>query len=140
MVSNRELSENFANGKTNGKGSNMFIDGKTIYSYGYHFPIAVKEKDFYLFNSERYSPTTAKHKAYVLSAINRNAFYVIELRGCDIGNINSQMERNRTEITVLKQKVIRAKSENMRNRHNERIAYLQKQNELLENLKKVGGV
>ena len=47
----------------------MFFEDDTIYSYGYHFPIATKMKDGkLLFNDERYSSSTARHQDYVLSA------------------------------------------------------------------------
>lgn len=69
MVNNSELARQFVQGATKGKGSHMFIDGDTIYSYGYHFPVAVRTKDGYLFNSSGYSSTTAKHKSYVNRAL-----------------------------------------------------------------------
>lgn len=68
---NCKLANNFVNGASSGKGSNMYIEQNVIYSYGSHFPIAVRlEKNVYLFNKDGYSHTTAKHKSYVLRAIN----------------------------------------------------------------------
>jgi hypothetical protein len=40
MLSNKKVAEAFANGKAMGASGNMFISGDTVYSYGYHFPIA----------------------------------------------------------------------------------------------------
>lgn len=53
-----------------GRGSNLFFDGPTIYSYGRHFPIASyvinpAGERAVLFTSRRYSVTTSKHIAYV---------------------------------------------------------------------------
>jgi len=53
-----------------GKGSSMFFEGPSIYSYGHHFEIARFVKDqVILFNPRKYSNTTAKHKLYVSRAI-----------------------------------------------------------------------
>lgn len=45
--------------------SNIFFTGDTIYSYGYHFPMAIKLGFYYLVNADSYSPTTGKHQSYV---------------------------------------------------------------------------
>lgn len=45
-------------------GNNFYFDGRTIYSYGRHFPIAVisqKDSRVVLFTTASYSNTTAKH-------------------------------------------------------------------------------
>lgn len=62
--------------KQSGKGSNMFFEGDTIYSYGYHFPIAkfitIDENNFIVLNYTNYSNTTSKHQAHVRSSIPHN--------------------------------------------------------------------
>jgi len=76
-MKNSDLAEAFVSGTREGMGSNMFIEGRAIYSYGRHFPIAVRfydeigggYRELYLFNSDGYSHTTAVHKSRVLSAI-----------------------------------------------------------------------
>jgi hypothetical protein len=50
-------------------GSNFYFNGRTIYSYGSHFPIATIEKDIVFFTLRDYSNTTAKHKGLVRRAI-----------------------------------------------------------------------
>jgi hypothetical protein len=45
--------------------SNVFYIADTLYSYGYHFPMAIKLGYYYLVNADRYSPTTGKHQSYV---------------------------------------------------------------------------
>ena len=59
--------------KPKATGSSMFFEGPCIYSYGYHFMIARiaehKGKKVYLFTTDDYSVSTAKHKNHVSAAI-----------------------------------------------------------------------
>ena len=60
--------------KESGKGSNLFFEGRSIYSYGYHFEVGriVRNKcgeKAYLLNDEYYSSSTCKHQRCVRSAI-----------------------------------------------------------------------
>lgn len=51
--------------------NNFYFEGKTIYSYGRHFPIAVltgENNHYCLFTTSGYSNTTAKHIHYAKSA------------------------------------------------------------------------
>jgi len=81
-MNNREVCHAWANQtKPSAKGSNLFFEGDTIYSYGYHFPIAKIYHDPYkeaviLFTSEGYSSTTAKHKSYTWQALHQNVITV----------------------------------------------------------------
>lgn len=59
-----------------GRGSNFFFDGPTIYSYGRHFPIASFIKNdkglpAVLFTDQDYSVTTSRHKHYTRQALPR---------------------------------------------------------------------
>jgi len=70
MVRNWDIAEMFAKGATKGGTKHMFIEGKTIYSYGHHFPIATRTgKGTYLFTTRGYSSTTAHHKGLVRRAL-----------------------------------------------------------------------
>jgi len=40
-----------------------------VFSYGNHFPIAIKFSDGFLFNKDGYSNTTARHKNLILALI-----------------------------------------------------------------------
>ncbi len=56
------------------KGFNMFYEGNTIYSYGYHFPIArmmtaPNGERVVLFTQSNYSVSTSKHKTIVQRAL-----------------------------------------------------------------------
>lgn len=43
---------------------NMYFDGNVIYSYGSHFPMAVRlQNGFYILNGDKYSTTTGKHQS-----------------------------------------------------------------------------
>lgn len=58
---------------TGGKGSNLFYEGPTLYSYGHHFPIchiAIGHdgENLLFWNPESYSISTAKHKAKAWNA------------------------------------------------------------------------
>lgn len=60
--------------KESGKGSNLFFEGRSIYSYDYHFEVGriVRNKcgeKAYLLNDKYYSSSTCKHQRCVRSAI-----------------------------------------------------------------------
>src|SRR5439155_18606095 len=61
------LVQKFADGATRGKASAMFVDGDGLYSYGHHFPLAIRRTDrrtvWYLLNGDRYSVTTSRHQS-----------------------------------------------------------------------------
>jgi len=78
-MNNKQVAETFVNervwGKAKVEGSNLFIEGRTIYSYGYHFPIAIRlEDNTFLLNEDGYSQTTAKHKGIVRREIEKQGF------------------------------------------------------------------
>lgn len=67
--SNYDVAHRFATGiGERCTGSHMFFEGNVIYSYGYHFPMAIKWNGYVLYNDERYSVSTCKHQGYVLGA------------------------------------------------------------------------
>jgi hypothetical protein len=69
-MNNSQCAHLWANkSRTSGKGSNLFFDGETIFSYGHHFPIARHHKGVVLFTRDSYSVTTSKHCSQVRSAI-----------------------------------------------------------------------
>ena len=93
--SNSELVQAFVNYKSyEGRANSMYFGGSTIYSYGYHFPIATRTDEVTFFNISGYSNTTAKHKSLVRSAISRDN--IIE---CMYVPTISQIERNYLEDT-----------------------------------------
>lgn len=130
MIAHRDLAELFAEGATDGKGSRMFIEGDTIYSYGYHFKIAKIFRDnLYLFNTKSYSSSTNRHKCYVKYALPSNQ--VIEVMDCDINKAGDQIQKNLNEISLLEGKQKRARKESMKDFYKNTMDYLQNQNKLL---------
>ena len=74
QFNNPELTHIWANQQqAQGKGSSMFFENESIYSYGYHFKIAQivehNNKKAVLFNNKSYSNTTNKHQSLVKRAI-----------------------------------------------------------------------
>jgi hypothetical protein len=60
---------------------NLFFHGKTIYSYGYHFPLAsFITRDTVFVNSDSYSVSTSKHQGYVTGAINHKQRLYVSTR------------------------------------------------------------
>lgn len=74
-MNNSMVAHLWANEKEeSGKGSNLFFEGRSIYSYGYHFEVGriVRNKcgeKAYLLNDKYYSSSTCKHQRCVRSAI-----------------------------------------------------------------------
>src|SRR5436190_10333014 len=57
------------NGCVEGRTDHLFYEGRTLYSYGHHFPLAVRlAEGLYLKNGDKYSVTTAKHQSAVQQA------------------------------------------------------------------------
>jgi hypothetical protein len=69
MTTNEEVAQAFANGQPQAHSLHMFIetsgDKSTIYSYGYHFPIAIRRNGILYVNKDRYSRTTSRHQSLV---------------------------------------------------------------------------
>lgn len=84
MATHNEVAHAWANqtGKHR-KGFNMFYEGRTIYSYGRHFPIAslrdTPERTVVLMTTEKYSVSTSKHVTYTWRACNHMTMYRVPL-------------------------------------------------------------
>ena len=134
MTSHLEVARAFGDGKTKLKGSRMFIEGDTVYSYGRHFPIAkryFKDGIDYIFNTKGYSSSTATHKSYVFRNLSGT---VLQVRDCDLDRAGEQYDYNKKDINELKGKEKRARLKHMRDYHRDRINELEEQNMLLSNL------
>lgn len=68
--SHNAVVQGFKNGKAY-KGSNIFSEGNILYSYGRHFPLAVRRaginKSYVLLNADKYSNTTSRHQSLTFS-------------------------------------------------------------------------
>lgn len=83
MMTNSQIAEAFANGEDHGHANSVFIErtsgkpeGVVIYSYGYHFPIAINYGKVAYINTDKYSHTTGRHKGHVRRAL--------EAAGCEV--------------------------------------------------------
>jgi hypothetical protein len=73
------------NGRSHG---NIFFEGKTIYSYGHHFPIATiyaKDENIVFFNSGSYSSSTGHHQSMTRQAVRHKIIFTVP-----VVNLNSQ--------------------------------------------------
>ena len=102
---NNDLAKSFTAGATEGDASNMFIRGDTIYSYGYHFPLARRISGGFIVNSDTYSATTNTHQSYI-----RNALWgdVFECPDCDIDKLADHLKYE-AEKTYRKLKKARSR-------------------------------
>jgi len=117
-MTNKQLAERFANSDKEGKANSMFIENNTIFSYGYHFPIARKMdktdengKTIVLFTNRGYSNTTAKHKNNVWGALYQAGYRIIT---CDVsrGIVTTELlEDLNKEIDELHGKEKRARKD-----------------------------
>lgn len=70
MTKNSQVAEAWIRGESEKiKTKHLFFENRVIYSYGYHFPIAIKLNDCVIVHNNRYSNTTARHKSLVRRAI-----------------------------------------------------------------------
>lgn len=108
-MNNAELAHIWANElKDQGRGSNMFFEGKTIYSYGYHFPIASiiegKRDRLTLFTSKSYSNTTSKHKGHVIRAITTRYCIVPDVR-LNTVNLGDMARSHEINLNYLRESI-----------------------------------
>lgn len=128
-LSNGELARRFAAGDRKGKGSHLFIEGDTIYSYGFHFPIARRDRVYtYVVNTNGYSSTTARHKSLVLGAIGDKFLLLPE---CDLTRIEETYWANSQNIELLQGQEQRARTTRSRERIQDHIKFLESQNQIM---------
>jgi len=66
---NGRIIREFVNGAQKGYACNMFIDGPILYSYGRHFPLALRLGVMYVINADKYSITTSHHQTMCIHAM-----------------------------------------------------------------------
>jgi hypothetical protein len=128
-MNHKQVIEHWINqDKTKAHGFNVYFEGKTIYSYGSHFPMAtILDNGIILVNSDSYSVSTSKHQSYVRYAIGdrptievptnllSNMASELNFHGgvkMESKNLAAQALLKRYDNAVLKAK--RARSETMR--------------------------
>ena len=111
IFTNSELAHTYANqsqqrGRTSS--GSFYFEGKTIYSYGSHFPIANivtndKGEEVMLFTYRRYSNTTAKQISIVRSATRQyKKIYCHTPKGNHLNNFDSWLRLSELEGEKLK--------------------------------------
>lgn len=77
---------------------NVFFEGKTVWSYGYHYKLGmihtVKGQNVALINSTRYSVTTAKHQSYARRAVD----HLLWLESSDVTSIDTAITETQSEL------------------------------------------
>lgn len=122
IMNNTQVSQAFAaQRKTSGKGSNLFFEYDVIYSYGYHFPIAMITEKYQdgrqvaLFTMKSYSNTTAKHKNHVYSALVDANYFILPVWFVDMGvNKQKNLQIHIEEAQKAAMKAKRARLADMR--------------------------
>ena len=51
------------------KAENLYFEQDVLYSYGSHFPLCIRLKDFWLINKNSYSNTTSTHKGHLIREV-----------------------------------------------------------------------
>lgn len=104
MKTNSEIAHIWANQlEYKGQEANLFRRGNTIYSYGYHFPIA-KHLDYktILMTTRSYSNSTAKHISLVRQAIShKDVIYCYNPENSHAENVEAFVREIKSEATNL---------------------------------------
>lgn len=77
-MKNDDVIKDYVKGYSKAKTKHVFIDGRAIYSYGYHFPIAFKLVDGWIINKTKYSQSTTRHQNILLSEIETQRLPIIQ--------------------------------------------------------------
>jgi hypothetical protein len=104
MKTNSEIAHIWANQlEYNGQEANLFRRGNTIYSYGYHFPIAKHiDHKTVLMTTRGYSNSTAKHISLVRQAIShKDVIYCNNPEQSNEWNVEHFISEIRNEATNL---------------------------------------
>lgn len=79
-MKNTEIVEKFIEGAEKGRTKNVFIEGRVIYSYGYHFPMALRldspEGFIFIVNKNSYSSSTSRHQSRLKNLPESKRFFV----------------------------------------------------------------
>src|ERR1700731_2941033 len=86
----------------NGRCSNMFFEGMSIYSYGHYFEIARMVNGVVLFTTLGYSVTTAKHKRLVRGAVSHLTIYTVDSMTDHGENVRGYIQRIERGLDKLK--------------------------------------
>lgn len=121
-LSNQTCADRYVSGiYKSGSSKHMFFAGDMINSWGHHFKIAerrkIGNKEFYIFNKDGYSSSTARHKSCVYWAIKQKSSLfskpnpiILKIRDANLSQYQSQIFDNAAEMDRLKEKLKRART------------------------------
>lgn|SRR3990167_5713739 len=96
MVSHREVAEAFAH-RRKARGSQMFTDGTTVWSYGTHCPLATRTASgTVLINTGKYSVSTSRHQKYVRTQCDQNA---VE---CSLAELRAALDSPHRPVVIVR--------------------------------------
>jgi hypothetical protein len=101
-MNNQELTAKYFEAiKPHLKGSNIFFEGDTLYSYGHHFILCQKVKNGYIINADRNSTSTAKHQRLTIRASPNNTPQIPYSAIVQIFNSGVNFINDLRQITIL---------------------------------------
>jgi len=114
MVKNREIVDAFMK-KVARIGSHCYTDGRTIWSYGSHFPMAVHAKiggntvTRIYYHNEKYSASTSKHQHYLFKelAFGNNPNCCIETT---LANVKEIVNTDKDTVIKFLEKIVQPTS------------------------------
>jgi len=123
VFNNSELAHIWAAQNQNeGRAGSFYFNGKTIYSYGSHFPIATMDGNNVLFTKRTYSNTTAKHIGLTRRAISHKTIIYCYDVPVNLKYASTEHENNlnrwKREITSLFNELGNKKIRNTQDRIN----------------------
>lgn len=96
-MNHADLCSHFVSGDTDGKASSMFIDGEVLYSYGYHFKLAMRlMHGEFLYNPDYYSSSTCKHQCRIKQALQYDTYW--DCPDCDVEQMPGYLEGRIEEL------------------------------------------
>ena len=102
-MKNSELAESFAHGEIKGSASNMFIEGDVMYSYGYHFALAIRKRGHFVLNGDTYSSSTSTHQTYTREACEPNVTipFSVLMTALNEHNSNNALAEKAQQMKIL---------------------------------------
>ena len=123
--SNSELTETFnRQSQSYGKANSMFFESNILFSYGYHYPLAIFiEPETVLINDTGYSVTTSKHIG-IAKAVTRNRKRILTSE-IELGQVFLQFEELERKLNKARKPKKYAKQiQELKQAFNENMAYL----------------
>lgn len=82
------------------KNDSLFFEGRTAYSYGYHFPLGVFiNTDTVVLNTDSYSMSTSRHQSYVRQSVSHKRVLFADTKICKIlsNGVHSNLKNSLNE-------------------------------------------